>query len=204
MYREPARPADAVDLQEVDARAWWESADDRAARFLGPRAVLDATGYVGLDGTRRIRFGADDDRARFEVLDPASGVTLSSHVATSRLERPEIAPRPVRRVWHAPVLGRAVRQVCFVGRPRQLGGAPRAVDARMVRLLELDEGALVVRVDAEGQAIADTLHASPEAAARQLEHELGPHVGTLRRGERGRPFRRRSGWVGVRGPSHGV
>jgi len=205
MYREPARPADAVDLEEMRTRAWWESREDRVARFLGPRALVGASGYVALDGSRRVRFVADDERARFEVIDPVSGVTLSCHVAPTRFEPPDDleAPSP-RRVWHAPVLGRCVRQVCFLGHPRVLGGSPRALDARLVRLLELDGGALVVRLDAQGQPIADTLHPSAEAAARQLEHELGAHVGTLRRGERGRPFRRRTSWVGTRGPSHGV
>lgn len=188
MYREPAPPSRAVELEDLAPRRWWRSGDD-ALELLGERVIVSPLGYASLDGVRRVRFVAGDADARFEELDPASGVTLRSVRARTHLPRPDAPQRDPRAVWHAQVIGRPRACVCLAGRPPR--GEP---EPRMVRLLAYDEGVLVVRVASDGRDAGDTWHARGDEALRQLARELGDHVGTLRRGDRLRPWRREDAW----------
>ncbi len=178
-------------------RARWHRARLEALRaFVGQRVYVDERSYTSLDGERRVRFSAEDLHPRFERLDPARGVTLSSHTTRDRFIRGPYAETP-RSSWYADVHGRCVRQVCFRGRPPELGGHVRALDIRLVRVRVVDRGVQVLRATERGESAGDTWHRTMDEARRQIEHELGPHAGPLRYGDRALPSGRVDPpWVG--------
>jgi len=186
-------PTEAVELASAaHAAGWWGGSrlGDRLARYLGPRVLVAAHGYLSPDGTRRVRFVPGERRVRFEEIDAPSGITRRSHRVRSCGVRScgsavhFDAPAPLT-TWHARLLGRSTEQVCFDGLPRALGGQPRATQACMVRLVESLDGVRVERVGAAGNVEGDSWHPSLQAALGQLEYEYGSHVGRLREG-RGR------------------
>ncbi|MCB9596356.1 MAG: hypothetical protein H6719_26775 [Sandaracinaceae bacterium] len=192
MYREPAAPSEAIELHRLAPRRWWCLREDDVEGFLGARVLVGRRAYTSLDRTRRVRFVADDAEARFELIDPARGITRRSHRRSVGLPRRADASIAPRSVWTAPVIGRPLRPVCFVG-------ARAAPDPRMVRVLAYDDGVLVVRVTSRGVDAGDTWHASLDDALGQLDRELGAHLGALRAGDRRRPWRRDDPWGAPQG-----
>lgn len=157
--------------------------------FLGPRVHRCERAFTSLDGARRVRFSSDDRHPRFERIDPTLGITLSSHRTGHRVAPPRVEAASLA-IWHANVHGRCVNQVCFGGWPPELGGAARVMDVRLVRVRVFPHGVAVVRVTAGGASAGDTWHPTMDAATRQLDHELGAHVGPLRSGDRSAPVAR--------------
>ena len=163
--------------------------------FVGPRVYRCEQAYTSLDGVRRVRFSSEDRHPRFEHIDAALGITLSSHRTADRVARPRLA-RAASAVFHANVHGRCVNQVCFTGWPPELGGAASVKEVRLVRLRVFPDGVCVARVTAGGARGGDTWHPTMDAAIRQLEHELGLHVGPLRSGDRPTPVSRSdAAWI---------
>lgn len=194
MYRAAAVPSSAVAIDELAPRRWWHFGERALREFLGERARVEPRGYASLDGARRVRFVDGDPRARFEEIDVAHQLTLRSQRACARVAPPELgspdrASRAPRAVWHAPVIGRPRRVVCFSGRAGRAAPEPR-----MVRLVVHDDGVLVVRVAADGRDAGDTWHPRFEHALHQLDRELGTHLGALRAGDRVRPWSRQNPW----------
>lgn len=188
MYREAAAPSSSVALDALAPRRFWRLGEDPLEGFLGPRVRVEARGWASLDGARRVRFVEGDVAPRFEELDLARRLTLRSHRLRLRVPAPAIAAPMPRAVWHATVLGRPRRFVCLRGR------CARAAAPRLVRLVSDDEGVLVIRVDARGREVGDTWHRRFDDALAQLDHELGPHLGALRLGDRLTPPPREDPW----------
>lgn len=184
-----AAPSSALAIDALAPRRWWHLGGDALRGFLGDRVRLEPRGYASLDRERRVRFVDGDPFARFEEIDPARQVTLRSHRLTVRVPAPELPGRSPRGVWHAPVIGRPRSVVCFTGRAGRA-----APDPRMVRLIVHEDGVLVVRVAADGREAGDTWHPRFDAALRQLDRELGAHLGALRCGDRLRPWSRQNPW----------
>ncbi|MEQ8457701.1 MAG: hypothetical protein RID81_36585 [Sandaracinaceae bacterium] len=146
--------------------------EGEVARFLGDSIVVEPGAWTSADGRRRVRVALGDDHARFERLDPASDVTLTSHRA--RVDVALVAAeRRVLERHEARAFGRPLRPCCFDG----LGPSATLRDPRTVSVESCASGVLVRRLDAHGELIGDTWHASPAAARRQLARELGAHLG---------------------------
>lgn len=183
--------------------AWRENRERRRrealASFLGSaEVVLGPSSWTSPDGCRRVRSVARDSLLRFEHLDPASDETLASFSVSAPVG-PCAAPFEVLERRVAPLHGRGRGPRCFAGLPPELGGEAVALTgARYAMLERARDGVLLVRCDASGARLADTLHADVAAALRQLEAEHGEHVGRFRdAGARfPPPARTRPSWVG--------
>ena len=167
------------------AHAWRERRERRRAEALasflgGDEIALGPGTWTSPDGYRRVRSVAHDSLLRFEHLDPSSDETLASFCVTAPVG-PCSAPVEVLERKVAPLYGRARDERCFAGLPPELGGEAVALTGIRYAMLERSrEGVLLVRCDAGGACIADTLHADVSAALRQLEAEHGEHVGRFR------------------------
>lgn len=159
--------------------------------FVGRRVHVDERSFTSLDGLWRVRFSTEDLHPRFERLDPARGITLSSHTTGERFVRWP-GPEAPRASWHSLVHGRCIRQVCFAGRPPELGGGARALDVRLLRVRVLERGVEVLRTTERGGTAGDTWHLTMDDARRQIAYELGSHAGTLRDGDGDLPRRSRA------------
>ncbi|MFK7985859.1 MAG: hypothetical protein AB8I08_07485 [Sandaracinaceae bacterium] len=166
-------------------------AHDMVLAYLGGRTgVRTARGWCSSDGTRRVRRSADG-RLLFEEL-LADG--------TARVYRgplpDDVRLAPASGTYEScgvfALYGRAVRPACFVGLPSALGGEPYHRPAAHVRMERNADGVRLLRFDARGRDVGETVHDSEAAAARQLEAEFGAHLGPRRTAPpRGR---RTSGW----------
>ncbi|HJL18592.1 MAG TPA: hypothetical protein RMH99_23225 [Sandaracinaceae bacterium LLY-WYZ-13_1] len=165
------------------ARAWGARRRHRhLARFLGADAVVEGPGtWTTPDGRRRLRAVPGDELVRFECLDPVRGVTLESFRGASPVRPVPVEPGVIVERVVATVHGRPIDPRCFRGLPPQLGGRfARLAEVREVALEVRREGVLLERFDADGQLSGDTWHADVQAALRQLDGELGGHLGRWR------------------------
>lgn len=168
------------------AQAWKARRETRRASALaiflgGEKVVLGPGTWTSLDGARRVRSAMGDALVRWEHLDPSTGETLASFRAAAPVSPAAIASE-LLACEVAPLFGRARDARCFTGLPPELGGEPLAADASSVRLEVRRNGVLLVRCDAGGSSIGDTLHTDVASAIGQLRLEYGDHVGAFRPG----------------------